>query len=360
MKDVFTIETDDEWQAQVDALDEAQNESPAEEMKTETEELPKTEYLKYIQTATELMAKNFPETKWIVPTILSEGATVFAGAPKQGKSWMALNIALAVASGASALGKIQVEKGDVLYLALEDGAKRMQKRLKSLLNDKPIPAGLNFAFNFPVSNEGGLETVKEWLKITPNARLIVVDTLKRFRPIERMRQNIYNIDYDAVSGLNDLAQEYGVSALVVTHTNKQDSDDMDWFHKVSGSLGLTGAVDAAMLLERPRNETQGKLSISGRDTEEKELAVQFEGIEKGWTLLGEAFSNTANKIRGWLSGAGRDGLSRSDINKMNGNRADGVEDALRELEAAKIAEAQKFETNSRPQERWFLIDAVSA
>jgi len=54
-------------------------------------------------TAEELMAKMFPEPKWIVPGVLPEGATILAGSPKTGKSWMALGIGVAVASQRFAL-----------------------------------------------------------------------------------------------------------------------------------------------------------------------------------------------------------------------------------------------------------------
>lgn len=359
MRDFFTIKTGDEWERNCEAIDTEQCQTESEEQtETENEEKPTASYLNYIQSAKNLLAQDFPETKWIVPNILSEGATVFAGAPKQGKSWMALNFAIAVASGTSALGKIPVEKGAVLYLALEDGAKRLQKRLKDLLNGREIPELLSVAFNFPLSNEGGLAAIEEWLEANPDARLVIIDTLKRFRPIVRARQNQYDIDYDAVSGLNDLAQKYEVAILIITHTNKDDSNDSDWFNKVSGSLGLTGAVDAAMLLERPRNETQGKLSVSGRDTEEQALAVQFEGTNKGWLLLGEAFSSLAKKILSWLKVAGKNGLSRSEINSRNGNRANGVDDALRELQGMKLVNSQTIETVSKPQERWYLIEGT--
>lgn len=46
----------------------------------------------------------FPAIKFIVPGILPEGATILAGRPKLGKSWLALDIALAVARGDYCLG----------------------------------------------------------------------------------------------------------------------------------------------------------------------------------------------------------------------------------------------------------------
>jgi RecA-family ATPase len=50
-----------------------------------------------------------------------------AGAPKLGKSWLGLGLRIAVAGGGHALGKIAVTQGDVLYLALEDNARRLRR-----------------------------------------------------------------------------------------------------------------------------------------------------------------------------------------------------------------------------------------
>lgn len=102
-------------------------------------EAAKSKILVHYESAADLLARDFPEPKWAVGGLLSEGATVFAGAPKVGKSFMALGLAIAIASGGRALSSIPVEQGDVLYLALEDGDKRMKKRLRAMLNGGAVP-----------------------------------------------------------------------------------------------------------------------------------------------------------------------------------------------------------------------------
>jgi len=66
----------------------------------------------------------FPAPAWIVPGILPEGFVILAARPKKGKSWLALNIAVAKASGGCALGRpdLRLEPAKVLYLALEDAS----------------------------------------------------------------------------------------------------------------------------------------------------------------------------------------------------------------------------------------------
>ena len=69
---------------------------------------------------------------------------MLAGRPKAGKSWLALNLAEAIANGGKVLG-VDVEQGDVLYLALEDNPRRLQQRLDQLIPFVEKPERLQFA-----------------------------------------------------------------------------------------------------------------------------------------------------------------------------------------------------------------------
>jgi hypothetical protein len=236
-------------------------------------------------SASDLMGRVFAPVKWAVIGLLLEGVTIFAGRPKLGKSWLALNIAVAVASGGRALGSIPVEQGEVLYLALEDGERRLQERLRTVAFDG-APTKLYFATDWKRFDEGGELDLKEWLIDHPDARLIVIDTLKRIRPKERFNARLYDGDYDALSPIADLARKFGVSILVVHHTRKADSEDP--LDLVSGSLGLTGAADGVLVLKRTRGQADAVLHATGRDFEDKELALRWDADLTGWIVMGDA------------------------------------------------------------------------
>src|SRR5947207_11087402 len=82
-----------------------------------------------LTTAADLVAREFKEPKWAVPQIVAEGLTILAGKPKTGKSWLALDFAVAVAGGYNAIGNVQCQQGDVLLLALEANNRRLNQRL---------------------------------------------------------------------------------------------------------------------------------------------------------------------------------------------------------------------------------------
>ena len=75
----------------------------------------------------------FEPIKYVVPGVIVEGLTLFAGKPKIGKSWLLLHAAIAVARGGFTLGDIHCDEGDVLYCALEDNLRRLKSRMAKLL-----------------------------------------------------------------------------------------------------------------------------------------------------------------------------------------------------------------------------------
>lgn len=89
-----------------------------------------------VKSAAKLLETKMEPTRWAVQGVLPEGVTLLAGKPKQVKSWMALGLCEAIAAGGVAFGTRRVEKGETLYLALEDNERRMQKRIRKVLDGR--------------------------------------------------------------------------------------------------------------------------------------------------------------------------------------------------------------------------------
>ncbi|MDP9476309.1 MAG: AAA family ATPase [Actinomycetota bacterium] len=248
---------------------------------------PKNGHRPRLVTAKELMAMDLPPVRWAVPDILPDGVSLLVGRPKMGKSWLAFGLAIAVASGGYALGKKPVERGEVLYLALEDNDRRLQRRLRKMLNGDRVPDGLTLATDWPRLDEGGVEDLDGWLKGHPECRLVILDTLKAIRSRRGGNRNAYDVDYESVEPLVKLAGEHNVAVLVVHHTRKLAAAD-PW-DEINSSTGLTGGVDGALMLRGDRGEQDATLYVDGRDIEEQgELALKWDPERASWTLLGDA------------------------------------------------------------------------
>jgi RecA-family ATPase len=233
-----------------------------------------------------LKTMTFPPIKYVVPGIIVEGLTLFAGKPKIGKSWLLMHAAVAVARAGFTLGEIHCAEGDVLYCALEDNQRRIQSRLTKLLGiGQDWPARLDFCCEMPRLANGSLDFIRSWIKSKPHPRLIIIDTLAMVRTPRKRDQTDYDADYSAVLELRKLASEAGVAIVLVHHLRKADSEDA--FDTVSGTLGLTGAPDSVLVLKR---DTTGTIILHGRgrDLTEIEYAMEFDREACLWRITGEA------------------------------------------------------------------------
>lgn len=237
-----------------------------------------------ISSAKELLSEKLPDIKYVVPGYIAEGLTLFGGKPKIGKSWFVLGVAIAVAMGGYALGTIPVDQGDVLFLALEDNKRRLQKRLRQLLPLGGEPDRLHYSLNARRLDEGGIDDLRAWIRSVPNARLVVVDVLNKVRPSQKAQEGVYTYDVRSLEPLHALAAEFGIAIVAIHHTRKAEAEDP--FDCLSGSTGLTGTADTTLVLSRG---PQGPILYGrGRDIDEIETALSHDKSTGAWTALGRA------------------------------------------------------------------------
>ncbi len=260
-------------------------------------------------SAKALMAKEIPALKWIVPGIIPEGLTILAGRPKQGKSWGIYGVGVAVAVGGKAFGVRQVEQGDVLYLALEDGERRLKERMGIILRGQPIPEKFDWAIKWPrLAGPGHMPTPENpdcrsqilwWLDEHPEARMVAVDTLVRVKPRTQKHGNAYEQDSAALEPLAAVAAERRIALVLVTHTRKpiRGGSVTDVFDEIMDSTGITGGADTMLVLKKTRREQELSLWMTGRDVEDQELLIQWDLDTSDWRLLGPAQEARTSVLR---------------------------------------------------------------
>jgi hypothetical protein len=246
-------------------------------------------------TAEALFAEDLPDLEFIVEDILTVGATLFVGRAKDGKSLACWNLLFAVATNGEVFGRYKVTPGPVLYLALEDGKRRVQKRLKDQMracNMTEPPKDFHIqVWESRRVGQGLEEDLNHWIDEHPGAKLIVIDILEKVRPPRTRNGSVYADDYAAVAPLQRLAQDRGIALVIVHHTNKAKADDFR--NTPSGSESLLGGVDTLWSLRRIAGETAAVLQITGREViETAELAMQFK--DGFWTAMGDAATTVLN------------------------------------------------------------------
>ncbi len=234
-------------------------------------------------TAQQILNTEYPDLIWTVPGLIPEGLTILASRPKIGKSWLCLGLAVGVASGGMVLGQIEVQPHKVLYIAMEDTERRLQSRLQMILPGNAAPDQLIFALTWPRLGGPGEKKLRAWMTENPETKLIIIDTLAGIRG-SRRPGSLYDADYREIAGIKGIADEYGISIIVVHHSRKAKAEDI--LDRVSGSTGLTGAADNVAILMRERSQADATLFVSGREVEDQELALNFEA--GSWVIMGEA------------------------------------------------------------------------
>lgn len=244
-----------------------------------------------MMTGAEILSVDFPEPVWVIPGLIPAGLTVLTGAPKLGKSWLALCLAGALAHGGRALGKIQVEKCGVLYLALEDTPRRLQSRMEQL---EMAPAeNLHFFFEWERGELGG-SLLYSYLAANRHIKAVFIDTFKYVRTVSKGNVNVYDKDYEDAIIFKRVADRLDIAVVLVHHDRK--ATGQDWLSNVGGSYGITGAADTIVQLTRSRGEADAQLNVTGRDVEQQELALEMDP-RVGWTLLGDAKEYAQSKER---------------------------------------------------------------
>jgi hypothetical protein len=248
-----------------------------------------------LRNGTWLSAQEFPPLSWMVPGLVPEGMSMLIGGPKIGKSWLSLDIALAVAEGGCALDTVHTgTPRPVFLLALEDGDRRLQERCRKLGYGDTIP----HLFNYQTSLEPGMvvPTIEAWLDLLePDEEpLVILDTLGKVMPMAAPGESPYQRDYRIAGRLKRICDDRpGMALLVLHHDRKAQSED--FVEGVSGTNGIAGAADTIIVIQRGRTESTGLFKVTGRDVVEREYAVSVE--DGSWRLLGGDLAASADQAR---------------------------------------------------------------
>lgn len=234
-------------------------------------------------TAEDLQNRTYEPTHFLVDELIPEGLHILAGAPKIGKSWLALWLCLCVAQG-QALWNFATTQGEVLYLSLEDSFQRIQTRLIDLTEDAPLT--LHFAIMADTLKHGLEQQIEQFLTEHPTTKLVVIDTLQRVRGTGS-DSNLYANDYHDIGILKQLADKRHIAILLIHHLRKLRDDDP--MNMISGSTGLSGAADSTFVLQKSsRLANIASLHCTGRDIPDRTLKLELGEDDHVWKLLSDS------------------------------------------------------------------------
>lgn len=228
----------------------------------------------------ELFDEVYRDKPAIVENLIYPGTYILAGAPKVGKSFFVAQLAYHIATGQK-LWDYEVKQSTVLYLALEDDHRRLQKRMCRMFGVDGT-ANLHFAITSKKLGEGLEDQLEEFIDKHPNTRIIIIDTLQKIRQGGSDTYSYAN-DYECVGNLKKFADQKEICLLIVHHTRKQQASDK--FDMISGTTGILGCADGAFILQKEkRTDSTATLDIVGRDQCDQKLYLVRNQEKLFWDL----------------------------------------------------------------------------
>ena len=204
-----------------------------------------------IQQASQL-ASSGPQTQWLVEGLWSDQAVgILGGEPKCCKSFLALDVAVSVASGAACLRQFPVRRsGPVLLFPAEDSLAVVRQRLEGIA----AAAGVPFD-SLPVQ----VITAPTLRLDTPTDRARLLDTVQQLRPLllildplirlHRVDENDATQIAGLLSYLRELQRQFGLAVMLVHHARK-DSHASRPGQALRGSSELHGWGDSNLYMRR--------------------------------------------------------------------------------------------------------------
>ncbi len=254
-----------------------------------------------IQSAGTIRNLDLAPLQWAADQLFpTEGVVLLAGRPKEGKSWLALQMALAISAGRKVMGRFDVIQSGVLYMALEDNDRRIKERLNTL--DVPGSDDVAFAYDFTLDDVGieELERVVEAQRF----KVVIVDTFLNAdgSPPAGRSADLVKEDYKKINLLKKLAFRLHICIVLVCHTRKKvKGDESGSLDQVLGTTGITAAADIIIMLEgisRENGKRTSHLHVTGKDVVITDaLAMTLDPVNGGWQVDGIAGLTDLSKER---------------------------------------------------------------
>jgi len=225
-----------------------------------------------------------PEIQWLVPGLIPRGSLVFlASPPKAGKTWLALALAAATATGSPYLSRFDASEPEpVVYLALEGQRSAIRARVGAItrgvgadpdrhdldqLHISYKPRAIDLSDNAWAS---GLESLTKTL----GASLVIVDVLRAAipgMPEDGRGAEVFGI----VRGYLDPILATGTSIVVLHHFAKSNAENRGTGNRMTGSGALFGAADVIIGIVTTDSDALHDAQTLGVDVDGRDVA----GIE---------------------------------------------------------------------------------
>lgn len=240
--------------------------------------------------------------EFIVDGMIPCGLSFLSGPPKARKTFLALQMAAAVATGSPFLGR-KTKKCDVVYLDLEGSKSRVSTRSDRMTIQIPRNVYITNRVQKKLS-DGLVEELRKLHRERPQIRLVIIDTYSRARGnVKGGGANAYDQDVAFLEPVQQMAIEENIAILFIHHDKKGAGFMADSFERLSGTMGISGSADAVLnlILDGKRFDGKATLEFTPRDAKGGEVNLVFDERFCEWQELVETPSDIrGNPVCDWI------------------------------------------------------------
>lgn len=200
-----------------------------------------------VMTAEKLCLSDVGELTWVLKDwIMAGGINLIAGMPAAGKSFLALDLAIGIASSGLAWDNHTVTQGKVLYHFLDGSYRGMRSRVIKLCHARGIQPPADMVFDFSPLN---LKVTSEVLALRQRIKrldtsVVIFDVMAKFIP--GADENSVAEISPMMNSLREIANQTGTTFILIHHLNKGGNTDLSY--RVRGSSDILGSVDTAIVV----------------------------------------------------------------------------------------------------------------
>ncbi len=210
--------------------------------------------------------RNAASATWLIPDVLPTGLLVLADTQQVGSSWFNLALGLTLSDKAVASANSQnIQHGNVLYLALENGELQIHEQMKQLrMPGEALSDDFVYATKWARLHVGGLGALEKWLQTHQQTRLIIIDSWRKIKPLAKAGESdaMSSLEDEAMLALRYLADTYNTGIVLLARSTRtslwkssqQTHENADYACYIDGLFSLKQGEEA----------TQALLSGSGR------------------------------------------------------------------------------------------------
>ena len=215
-------------------------------------------------TLSNLLSQDFAEQPWLVDTLIQKDGLGIISAPSASfKTWVSMDIAIAVAMGTPLWGQFETQQCGVLYIDEENGLRRLQKRFRALNAPEDAPIHLSSFLNFK-AYPSNIALVLVFAKVN-NIKFIVIDSFVRVSGADENSSTDVANTFDYLRAFT----KEGIAVLINHHNRKAQKGISDPVLDMRGSSDIIAAVDYHVGLSRDRlTNTLTLVQTKNRDEEE--------------------------------------------------------------------------------------------